>query len=158
MPYFHVVVELDGEPNKQVAIFVDLSRTELESQFIKPYDRGIDLVSKNLILPARRLRRVHVIQTDRQSELELREVQRKSREANDELNRDSPVLFLSLGSGYKPEDIVEAGTDITQTVIKGPPGTKPGGAVITAILNNGWVVGIGGGMVVAVLVWLFKLN
>ena len=35
---------------------------------------------------------------------------------------------------------------------------SPGEPVFKALLNNGWVVGIGGGMVVAVLVWLFKLN
>ena len=158
MPYFHVVAELDDAPNKPVAIFIDLSRTELQNQFITPYERGTDLVSKNAIFPIQRLRKLHVIQTQERSEQELLEVQRKSREANDARNRDSPVLFLSVGSGYEPEDIVEAGTDITQAVVNGPPGSKPGEQVFKALLNNGWVVGIGGGMVVAVLVWLFKLN
>jgi hypothetical protein len=158
MPYFHVVAEFDDAPEKPVAIFMDLSRTELQAQFIKPYERGSDLASKNSIYPVRRLRKIHVIQTEKPSEQELAEVQRKSREEIDELNRDSPVLFLSVGYGYESQDIVETGADITQVVIKGPPGSKAGGPAVAALLNNGWVVGIGGGMVVAVLVWLFKLN
>lgn len=154
MPYFHVVAELDDAPNKPAVIFIDLSRTELQNQFVTPYERGTDLFSKNSILPVRRLRKLYVIQTEERSEQELLEVQRKSRETNDALNRDSLVQFLYLGSGYKPEDIVEAGTDITQAVVNGPPGSKPGGPVFKALLNNGWVVG----MVVAVLVWFLKLN
>jgi hypothetical protein len=158
MPYFHVVAELDDALGKPVAIFMDLDQRELRTQFLKPYERGIDLVSQNSLYPVRRLRKIHVIQTEALSEHELKEVQRKSREEIDRLNRDSSVVFVSAGHGYDPEDIVYAGTDVTQVFIDGPPGTKAGNSLVASVMNNGWVVAIGGGVVVALLVWFFKLS
>ena len=159
MAYSHVVAELDDALGKPVAIFMDLSERELQSRFVKPYKRGIDLVSENSLYPVRRLRKVHVIQTENVSAQELAEVQRKSREDIDNLNRGSShAVFLLPGYGYDPEDIVHAGADITQTVLTGPPGTKAGNSIAQLIVNNAWVVTIGGGMVVALLVWYFKLT
>lgn len=158
MSYFHIVAELDEAPEKPVAIFMNLDRNELRTRFLKPYERGTDLLSGNAIFPVRQLRKIQVIQTEERSEQELVKVQRKSRAEIDELNRDSSVVFVSVGYGYEPQDIIHAGVDVTHTVIHGPPGSKGASSAVSALLNNGWVVGIGGGLVVAVLVWLFKLN
>lgn len=158
MPFFHVVAELDDAPGKPVMVFSDLSRQELQAKFVEPYERGIDLLSGNSIVPIRRLRKIHIVQTNELSEAELARLRRQSKQELDDLNRDSPVVFLSLGDGHEPQDIVLVGTDISEAIISGPPGTKVSDSAITALLNNGWVVGIGGGMIVALLVWYFNLN
>lgn len=158
MPFFHVVAELDDAPGKPVALFSDLSRQELQTRFVGPYERGIDLLSGNSIFPVRRLRKIRIVQTNEPSEAALAKLRLQNKQELDELNRDSSVLFLSIGDGHEVHDVVQIGTDITETIVSGPPGSKAGGSAVGALLNNGWVVGIGGGMIVAILVWYFNLS
>lgn len=154
MTFFHVVATFESRPEEPVSVFMNLSDSDLKARFLKPYARGEDLVSGNRILPVKSIRKVHVIRTERQSEPELADLQLKSRAEIDELNRKSQhAVFIMLGAGYKDEDIVHTGTDVTAQFISGPPGAKDTVARVGSLLNNGWVVGVGGGMLVAALAW-----
>jgi hypothetical protein len=154
MPFFHVIAAFDQEPEKQLAIFMDLSESELKSRFLKPYARAQDLVSGNQIFAVRSLRKIHIIRTERESAAELSDLQRKSREEVEEINRRSEhVVFIALGEGHEQQDIVHTGTDVTAQLIIGPPGAKGKVAALASLFNNGWVVGVGGGMVVTALAW-----
>jgi hypothetical protein len=158
MPYFHVLAGLDQSPEALIAIFMDLSESELKTRFVKPYSRGQDVVSKNNIFAVKSLRKLHVIRTERQSDAELLDIQRSSREAIDRINRESrDIVFISAGQGYKPEDIVHGGADVTETYISGPPGSASRSSFGT-LVNNGWVVGVGGGLLVAALAWFLGWN
>lgn len=66
-------------------------------------------------------------------------------------------MIISPGYGYEPEDIAEAGMDVTLQYIAGAPGHAVSGG-ISGLLNNQWVVAIGTGLIVAALVWWFKWN
>lgn len=70
-------------------------------------------------------------------------------------NRDSDsVFFISLGRGYAPEDIEEAGSNVTERFINAPPGQERSG-LAAKVVNNPWVVAIVGGVVVAgIVAWL----
>ena len=156
MSFFHVIAAFEDRPKELVSVFMDLSRRDLKTRFLKPYARGENLVSGNHILPVRSIRIVRVIATERQSKSELEDLQRESRAKIDELNRKSKdAVFILLGVGYKDEDIVYTGTDVTAQFINVAPGAKDMVARVISFLNNGWVVAVGGGILVGALVgWL----
>ncbi len=156
MSFFHVIATFEDRPEEFVSVFMDLSDRDLKVRFLKPYARGEDLVSGNHILPVRSIRKVHVVETERKSELELADLQRVSRARIDEINRNSQdCVLIMLGVGYKDTDIIHTGTDVTAQFIAGPPGAKDMVARAISFLNNGWVVGLGVGLLLAVLVgWL----
>jgi hypothetical protein len=155
MSYFHVIAKLNSNKD-QSCIFSDLSSKELNKKFIKPYEKGLDFLSQNTVVRVSELEAIHIIETENNIDIELKVIQLKSREKIDRINRESNVKFLSIGRGYGQEDIIEAGTDVTQTYIKGPPGyskiTLPnflGGSLLK------WFSGIFGGLVVAFIAkWL----
>jgi hypothetical protein len=90
--------------------------------------------------------------TDRASEEERKDIQIRSRREIDEFNQESlGVTLISIGSGYAPEDIVEAGVDVTSSYIASPPGQKKGG-LMSAIINHPWASAIVTGVIVAGIV------
>jgi hypothetical protein len=154
MVFFHVVATFEDRPEEPVSVFMNLSDRDLKARFLKPYLRGEDLVSGNRILRVKSIRKVHIIRTERQSEHELANLQRKSRAEIEEINRKSRhAVFIVLGVGYKDEDIVHTGLDVTAQLISGPPGARDTVSRFSSLLNNGWVVTVGGGTLVAALVW-----
>ena len=69
------------------------------------------------------IKKVEIIRTAQTSEIELSTIQKRSRSEIDEFNSQSESVFLiGLGRGQDPEDIVEAGEDVTSKYIVGPPG------------------------------------
>jgi hypothetical protein len=126
MPFHHVIAKV-GPEDKPRVLFVDLSVAELKERFIGPYEKGRAFFSGNDLISPNALRSVQIIRTARHSETERDEINRKDRESIDRLNdSNSGVFFVSLGGGYDPQDIAEAGVDLTHDLIKGPPGFKAG--------------------------------
>ena len=58
-----------------------------------------------------------------------------------EMNRAGGLFIISPGQGYEPDDIAEAGADVTRTFLRGGPGSSSGllGLSKTAA---GWLLGI----------------
>ena len=141
MPYFHVVAKTTSG-DKYSCLFLDLSQEDLMRKFVRPYENGKKFFSGNDIYSPADLISIKIIKTARTAQVERDEINRKHREKIDETNRSSQyAVFISLGGGYEPEDIAEAGEDVTHSFIKGPPGLKAGkfSAPLKAV---GWIGGI----------------
>lgn len=154
MPYHHVIAKIGAEEEFR-ELFTDLTVEELGERFIKHYEKGNPFFSANDLISPNDLRSVKIIRTERRNEVERDEINRKDRESIDRLNAsDSGVFFVSIGVGYEPQDIAEAGEDLTHTFIKGHPGFNAGrwGPSIKVIA---WVGGIIATVVAAGIVkWL----
>lgn len=155
MPYFHVLVAFRDAPNKIKCIYSDLSGSDLESKFLKPYRAGRSTLSGSEIIDITSIVSTQIIETARIMELELNDIQKKSWEEIEDFNRQSnSVTLVSIGRGHEPEDIVEGGADVTSKFITAPPGQQASSS-LSMILNHPWVVAILGGLVVAgVAAWL----
>ena len=126
MAYHHVIAKV-GQSEKFRVLFADLSLPDLKKRFIAPYERGTSFFSGNDLVAPSDLRSVQVVRTDRADQEERERINNESRARIDKINRESTwAVFISPGSGYDPEDIAEAGEDITHSVIKGPPGFRAG--------------------------------
>ena len=159
MPYYHVLLRLRGESDTDRCVFSDLPEKELRGRFVTPYQSGRDFLSGTEVISSAAIKKTTIIRTDQPSADALRKIQEQSRRENDDLNRSSRgVVFLGLGSGYAPEDIAEAGEDVTATYILGPPGQGGRWAVIAAIMNHPWISAIGTSLIVGALLWLFGLT
>lgn len=141
MPYFHVIGKLNYSDEARV-LFSDLSQEDLKRDFIKPYERGSTFFSGSELIDSRTITQIRIIETPRVEALEREEINRADLKSIDEMNRQSSgVVLLSLGAGYEPEDIAEAGEDVSRQFIKGAPGFKRGFAShITPMF--GWMAGI----------------
>ncbi len=154
MAYHHVVAKV-GQNDKFRVLFADLSLADLKKRFIVPYERGISFFSGNDLVAPTDLRSVQVVQTECTEQEERERINNESLAQIDKINRESNgAVFISTGSGYDPEDIAEAGEDITHSVIKGPPGFRAGKwRTPTKVLA--WVAGIVAVVVAAgVIKWL----
>lgn len=137
----------------------DLTDEDLHRKFVKPYQRGKNLLCGNEVVEVSHIRKVRIIKTERKSEAELKEIQDKSWKEVQEFNRQSDsVVFISPGCGYLPEEIVEAGKDVTGIYISGPPGQGGFWSVASEVVNHPWISTIGTGLIVAALVWWFGWN
>ncbi|MBX3490143.1 hypothetical protein [Parvibaculum sp.] len=155
--YFHVIVRLQAKPSP-VFLFGDLSERELQRRFVRPYQMGKVIVKGNELVDLDKVSSVEIIRTDKNKETCLRELQMASERRYQEMNADSHrtgAIFLQLGSGNEDEDIVEAGEDVTTRYINEGPGNGTGFLTLKDLLNNGWVVGLGTGIILAILGALF---
>ena len=152
MPYFHVLVTL---PGKGLRLLSDLSEGDLKRQFLWPYRSAKPILSANEVIETKLIEKVTIIRTERPSADELKTIQDRSYVAVQEFNRsqDSAVL-ISAGRGYDPEDIVEAGTDVTGAYISFPPGEGEW-PLISAVVNHPWISTIITGVIVAALAAYF---
>ena len=141
MTYHHVIAKI-GQNDKVRVLFSDLSLADLKKRFIAPYERGISFFSGNNLVAPSDLRSVQVVRTERTGGEERERINNESLAQIDKINRESDgLVFISPGSGYDPEDIAEAGEDVTHSVIKGPPGFRAGKwGASTKVLA--WVAGI----------------
>jgi len=154
MAYYHVLVSLNDPQEKLRCVFSDLTEEKLLERFIKPYRQARNLFSANEIIEVSNIRKVQIIKTDRNSEIELKEIQEKHHKEYEELNRNSSVFFVDpCHYGCNLEDIIEAGTDVTESYIIGPPGNSINWYRFGQILNNPWISSIGTGLIVAAIVW-----
>lgn len=123
MAYFHVIVKVRASDDF-ISLFDDLTVDDLRAKFLVPYENGTSVFSASSILPVSEISAVKIIETNRDSRTERESIYRRNRESIDEMNRrDDGVYILSGGFGYSPEDIEEAGLDVTSIYIKRGPGT-----------------------------------
>ena len=155
MSYHHVIARV-GADDKCRVLFTDLAVEELGERFVRPYEKGHPFFSGNDLISPNDLRSIRIIRTERKNELEREEINRKDRERIDRLNNsDSGIFFLSVGGGYEPQDIADAGEDLTHTFIKGHPGYKArrwepsvnvlawGGGIVASVIAAGIVKWLG---------------
>ncbi len=154
MTYHHVIAKI-GSDDKFRCLFFDLSEEALRERFVRPYEKGQSFFSGNDLISPNEIRFVKVIQTARPDEIERDNINRKDRSHIDELNRSSSgIFFASIGGGYAPEDIADAGKDITHELIKGAPGYKANQWAISKTAAS-WITGIIATVLAAGLVkWL----
>lgn len=141
MPFFHVIGKASSE-DKFSCLFSDLSSEDLTKKFVAPYEKGEKFFSGNDIYSPADLRSIKIIKTAQTDQVERDKINRKHLEEIDKINRSGQhAFFISTGGGYEPEDIAEAGEDVTHSLIKGPPGFKAGkfGAPLKAA---SWIGGI----------------
>jgi len=156
MSFYQVLIAIEPQPDKLRCILRDLSEPRLLAQFVEPYRKGRDLVCGNEIIPIASLRKVHVVRTERDDAEERESLNAKSRRELEAINREpGGVVFLSLGRGYDPEDILEVGEDVTAGYISGPPGAAQDPSPVLRFLSNQWIVAVGTGLIVAGIVWWF---
>ena len=154
MPFFHVLLSVDTDQSKLRSVLADLSEEQLKAQVVLPYRKGTTLICGNEIIPVSTIRKIHVVHTARPNEHERKAIHAKSIKEIEKINRESSgLVFLSPGRGYDPEDILEAGEDVTPQYIVGPPGSAAGPGVLVRFLSSQWTVGIGTGLLVAAAVW-----
>jgi len=126
MTYHHVIAKV-GQSDKFRILFADLSLADLKERFIGPYERGRSFFSGNDLVVPSDLRSVRVVRTEHAEQDERERINKESLAQIDKINRESTgFVLISPGSGYDPEDIAEAGEDVTHSVIKGPPGFRAG--------------------------------
>jgi len=141
MPYHHVIAKTAASDEFRT-LFSDLSAAAMQERFISPYERGKSFFSGNDLVSSSDLRSVQIVRTQQTDKIERDEINRIDRAKIDEKNSSGDgVFFLSIGSGYEPQDIVQAGEDVTHTFIKGPPGFKSGRWAPT-LKALGWIAGI----------------
>lgn len=158
MPYFHVLVTLQNFSESKRSVLADLSETHLQKRFLAQYRKGKTFLSGNEVIDAKQITTVTIIRTERTSAEELKTIQDNSYAAVQEFNRsqDSAVL-ISAGRGFDPEDIIEAGEDVTATYISLPPG-EGRWSFIAAVISHPWVSTIVTGLIVAGLAAYFGWN
>ena len=154
MAYYHVIAKVGSDAKLRV-LFADLSDDDLQARFLKPYEKGTPFFSGNDLISPEELRSVQVILTSRPDEEERSDIHRKSLERIARLNAEGPgPVIISAGAGHRPEDIAEAGEDVTHVVIKGHPGFRAG-KWDPSIKVMAWVGGIAASVLAAGIVkWL----
>lgn len=137
--FYHVLAAV-GDREVQM-LFADLKETELRKEFIKPYRRGTIFFAGFQIVNPAELRTVRIIETSTREDEARRHINQVSLAQIEEMNRTSGVIIISAGYGYNPEDLVEAGTDVTRTYLTGGPGasTRLWGLSRTVV---GWMLGV----------------
>jgi len=158
MPYFHVLLILQNSSGRVRSVFADLLETDLKKRFLAKYQSGTTLLSGNEVIDTRQINKVTIIRTQRTSAEELKTIQDRSYATVQEVNRSQDsVVLISAGHGYDPEDIVEAGEDVTATYISSPPG-EGRWSFMEAVINHSWVSAILTGLIVAGLATYFEWN
>ena len=117
MAYLHVVVALEGS-DSLIPVFMDLTEADLRKRFLEPYRNGADIISSNRVFPPAGIRKLHIVSTDRKSDLELSDLVKSSDKSIEELNDNSSVVFIGFGRGRDPADIVHVGSDVTDRYVK----------------------------------------
>jgi hypothetical protein len=120
---FYQVLAAVGD-RKPEMLFSDLTLKQLKKEFVKPYMRGQTFFAGPSVINPSELSQIQIIET-LVKEAEARDkISRDSVAEITEFNRTSDIMVFSTGHGYDPEDIVEAGFDVTHTYIRGGPGSS----------------------------------
>ena len=154
MSYFQVIIKSisSGESAKQ--ILVDASEKELIYKVIKPYKKGRNLFIDSTVIDSNDIKMIRIICTRQQNTVVRGNLNNEDLKRIAKLNRESDsMVIISSGAGYNPEDIFDAGEDVTTNFIKGPPGYGKSGP-IQKFINNSWITAIGTGLIIAaVIAW-----
>ena len=158
MAYHHVLLTLADAPDKPRCVLLDLTEKQLQIQFVTPYEKGKDILCGSEIIRISNIKRIQIIRTGKTNEIERNDFRERISQENEEFNRQSnSSVIIGIGCGYEPEDITEAGEDVTTQYISGLPGHASSNT-FRELINHPWVITIGGGLIVAALVWWFRWN
>jgi hypothetical protein len=155
--YYHVLITTTAAPDKWRVALSDLSEAHLKTRFVAPYGSGRDLVCGNEVVPVLDIHKRCIIATEHPEASERATINARDLAGVAELNSDSngPV-FITVGAGYDPGDLLAAGKNVTDEYLDGPPGSSLGvRSRVSTVLNHPWVVAIATGVIVAgILIWL----
>ena len=137
--FYHVLGAI-GDRKTEV-LFSDLTAKELRKQFVTPYMRGRTFFAGTLVVAPTELREVRIIETPMKEAAAREQVNRDSLAEIAEMNRTSGLFIISPGQGYHPDDVVDAGADVTRIFLRGGPGSSGG---LLGLSKNAavWLLGI----------------
>jgi hypothetical protein len=155
MPYYHVLLSLDASSEAERCVFRDLDEGALKASFVSRYRAGKDVLSSGEIIPLASIRKVRIIATEHQMDAALSELDARKEVDREELNRGAGGVVFLGGMGSSPNDIAEVGQNVTSQFIKDVPGSPMRGGLVARVLENPWLVAIGGTVVAAgITAWL----
>jgi hypothetical protein len=158
MSYYQVILKFKNSESSFKHILVDASENELLSRIVKPYRKGSNLFHNSTVIDCNDIEKIIIILTRNKDEQERKKINDESLKRIDRMNRESDSLvIMSPGVGYDPEDILEAGEEVTEKYIKGPPGYSKTGA-LQEFIYNPWIMAIGTGLIIAAIVAWMKWN
>lgn len=158
MAYYQVLVAVEQNPDDLRQVFTDLGENDLKPKLVGPHNNGTSLICGNAITPVPQIRKIQIVRTVRSDEVERADLHAQSVREVDQFNRESDsVVLTSAGRGYDPQDILEAGEDVTAKYLSGHPG-RPLGVRSQEVHWQPWVVTVAGGLVVAYFIWRFGWN
>lgn len=137
--FYHVIGAVGDR--KVEMLFSDLTLKELISDFVTPYKRGETFFAGARVVAPSELRLVRIVETTVPEAGARGKINQDDLAHIAEINRTSGFTIISPGRGYEPDDLVEAGTDVTRIYLRGGPGSSVGllGLSKQAI---GWTLGI----------------
>jgi len=158
MVYFHVLVKLGAASSPYEKVVTDVSESELRHTFVTKYKKGTDIFIGGRLIKVSDINSVLIVRTEESDEITRERINSDSLDRISKMNRESDgVVFISAGSGYDPEDILELGENVTSEYITEPPGSG-GGFNWGEIANHPWVITILGGLVLAAILALLGLG
>lgn len=158
MPYLHVILSVEPQPDKERCVLKDLSDADLKAKFVRPFKRGKNLLCGNEVIPADKIRRIKITSTDETSAVVLAKFQKAADESNTEWNRRDTGLVIIGGLGFGPDELGRIGTDVTTRYITQPPEMVPAPALLARLFNNSWVVTLGGSVIAGIgLAYVLRL-
>lgn len=154
-----MLVAVEQNPDDLRQVFTDLEENDLKPKLVSPYKKGTSLICGNEIIPIPQIRKIYIVRTVRSDEVERADLHAQSVREIDQFNRESDsAVLISAGRGYDPQDILEAGENVTAKHLSGHPGAAADPSVFGRLIGNPWVVTVAGGLVVAYLIWRFGWN
>lgn len=154
MAFYHVLLTIVDNTDSFRCILSDLSEENLRKQFLQPYRRGNSILCGDEVVESLKIKRLKIIRTLEGSEPALKKLQEESFRRIQEFNRNSNgIAIISPGRGFNLEDVADIGEDVTTQYVSTAPGEGDAWKTVISFLNNGWVVGVGVGLIVAALLW-----
>jgi hypothetical protein len=153
MDYYHVIIKTVGTSSWEM-LYADLSLSDLQNRFLKPYRRGRPFLATSRIIKPSELQSIRIIKTV-DTEGEARDRINKADLADiAEMNRSSEIMIISPGIGHMPEHLAEAGEDVTGEMLNYGPGSLS--SIFCASKKVvGWTLGIIAAVIAAAVTkWL----
>lgn len=134
-------------------IFEDLDENELEKKFLLPYRKCKSLICGGEVIPVKHIRMIRIVRTDQCNKVERDKLLRDGEQQINKRNGESNGSFVisSPWSSY-PDDILEAGEDVTEKYIVDGPGCEAGTSLFLRFVAHPMVVMVVGSLVVAFVV------
>lgn len=148
--YFHVVIRKEEAGNE--ILLLDSTESEIRNNIVKPFKKGKDLFIEGTIHKTDSIEKVHIVKTEKDYKTELARFSRKQNEVREKVNRKPGPKFMD----YVPRksDIIHCGENVTSEYINEAPSKAKN--FFSKILHNPWLVTIGGGILLAFIIWFIS--
>ena len=157
MPFFHVLIADQSDPERLRCILSDLDEPTLRAEFVAPFASSKDILVDGRIYRISEIATAKIRRTERKADQELKTIQDESWAAIERFNRESDVVLISAGQGHSKDDLALAGTDVTNEMLTAAPSTESGGGVWDRYGKQivvGVIVTVVGGAILALLALL----